>query len=96
MFHQTMKSFGHSIKNGHLVANTEITLLEHNCSTPPCTITQVPPPPHARAPCGIRLLITFTIRHFVVVAIVELPRLDNAVDNAMFLVRVASNCDPPT
>lgn len=25
----TMKSFGHSIKNGHLIANTEITLFEH-------------------------------------------------------------------
>lgn len=25
----TMKSFGHSIKNGHLIANTEINLFEH-------------------------------------------------------------------
>ena len=36
-----MKLFGHSIKNGHLVANTEIPLFEHTCSTPPCTITQL-------------------------------------------------------
>eukprot|EP00041_Stephanoeca_diplocostata_P025931 m.691229 g.691229 ORF g.691229 m.691229 type:complete len:578 (-) comp22853_c0_seq5:924-2657(-) len=38
---QTMKNFGHSIKNGHLIADTEINLFEHNCSTPPCTITQI-------------------------------------------------------
>jgi hypothetical protein len=37
----TMKNFGHSIKNGHLVANTEITLFEHTCIKPPCTITQM-------------------------------------------------------
>lgn len=36
-----MRNFGHSIKNGHLVANTEINLFEHNCTAPPCTITQM-------------------------------------------------------
>jgi len=59
MFHQTMKSFGHSIKNGHLVANTEITLLEHNCTTPPCTITQVHTP--ARPPA--RYTASFSVAH---------------------------------
>jgi len=38
---KTMKNFGHSIKNGHLVANTEIDLFEHTCANPPCTITQL-------------------------------------------------------
>ena len=37
----TMKNFGHSIKNGHLVANEEILLFSHSCKTPPCTITQM-------------------------------------------------------
>lgn len=37
----TMKSFGHSIKNGDLVANKEILLFSHSCTTPPCTITQM-------------------------------------------------------
>lgn len=35
------KMFGHSIKGGHLVAYKEITVFEHKCSTPPCTITQL-------------------------------------------------------
>eukprot|EP01049_Picozoa_sp_SAG25_P005170 SAG25_NODE_344_length_9418_cov_328.220815_10_plen_607_part_01 len=37
----TMKNFGHAIKNGHLVAQAEQTLFEHNCSAPPCTVTQM-------------------------------------------------------
>ena len=37
----TQKLFGHSIKNGQLVANKEITLFEHNCTTPPCAITHI-------------------------------------------------------
>ena len=36
-----MKLFGHSIKNGHLVADTEIPLFAHTCTSPPCTITQI-------------------------------------------------------
>jgi hypothetical protein len=36
-----MKNFGHSIKNGHLIANEEIVLFEHTCTNPPCTITQM-------------------------------------------------------
>lgn len=36
-----MKVFGHSIKNGHLVGQTEIDLLRHECSSPPCVITQM-------------------------------------------------------
>jgi len=36
-----MKTFGHSVKNGPLPAATELTTFEHNCSAPPCTVTQV-------------------------------------------------------
>eukprot|EP00937_MAST-01D_sp_MAST-1D-sp2_P006755 g6755.t1 len=37
-----MKTFGHSIKNGHLLpAGNEITTFEHNCTTGPCAITQL-------------------------------------------------------
>ena len=35
------KLFGHSVKNGPLPANTEVTTFEHNCTTAPCTITQI-------------------------------------------------------
>ena len=37
----SQRLFGHSIKNGHLVANTQITLFEHNCTTAPCAITHL-------------------------------------------------------
>eukprot|EP00040_Diaphanoeca_grandis_P021192 m.112903 g.112903 ORF g.112903 m.112903 type:complete len:595 (+) comp28226_c0_seq2:35-1819(+) len=37
----TQKTFGHSVKNGPLPANTEVTTFEHNCSLPPCVITQI-------------------------------------------------------
>eukprot|EP00657_Telonema_sp_P-1_P006870 TRINITY_DN26337_c0_g1_i1.p1 TRINITY_DN26337_c0_g1~~TRINITY_DN26337_c0_g1_i1.p1 ORF type:complete len:282 (-),score=81.10 TRINITY_DN26337_c0_g1_i1:146-991(-) len=37
----SQRLFGHSIKNGHLVANSETTMIEHNCTTAPCTITQI-------------------------------------------------------
>ena len=34
-----MKTFGHSIKNGHLLPRgNEITTFEHNCTAPPCAI----------------------------------------------------------
>ena len=37
-----MKTFGHSIKNGHLLPKgNEITTFEHTCGTPPCAITQL-------------------------------------------------------
>lgn len=35
------KTFGHSIKNGVLPANTEVTTFEHSCSAPPCVVTHV-------------------------------------------------------
>ena len=35
------RMFGHSIKNGNLVARTEIELFSHACGAPPCTITQI-------------------------------------------------------
>jgi hypothetical protein len=38
----SMRVFGHSIKNGHFPSRgTEITTFEHNCSAPPCAITQM-------------------------------------------------------
>ena len=37
----SQKLFGHSVKNGPLPANTEVTTFEHNCTTAPCTITQI-------------------------------------------------------
>ena len=33
--------FGHSIKNGHLPAGTEVVAFEHSCQAPPCIITQI-------------------------------------------------------
>eukprot|EP00656_Telonema_subtile_P013326 TRINITY_DN16767_c0_g1_i2.p1 TRINITY_DN16767_c0_g1~~TRINITY_DN16767_c0_g1_i2.p1 ORF type:complete len:287 (+),score=33.62 TRINITY_DN16767_c0_g1_i2:41-901(+) len=33
--------FGHSIKNGPLPANTEVTTFEHTCGVPPCVVTQI-------------------------------------------------------
>jgi hypothetical protein len=40
--HPQMKSFGHSIKNGHFFPKgNEITTFEHTCGTPPCAITQL-------------------------------------------------------
>ena len=39
---------------GHLVANTEINLFMHNCTTPPCTVTQMHcPAAGASVPVGI-------------------------------------------
>jgi hypothetical protein len=35
------KTFGHSVKNGALPANTEVTSFEHTCTTAPCVITQI-------------------------------------------------------
>lgn len=35
------KLFGHSVKNGPLPAQTEVTTFEHNCTNAPCTITQI-------------------------------------------------------
>lgn len=33
--------FGHAIKNGPLPPNTETTTFEHNCTSAPCTVTQL-------------------------------------------------------
>ena len=33
--------FGHSIKNGPLPADTELTTFEHTCKVPPCVVTQL-------------------------------------------------------
>lgn len=33
--------FGTAIKNGPIQAHTETVVFEHNCTTPPCTITQI-------------------------------------------------------
>ena len=39
---KAMKNFGHAIKNGHFLPGpAEITTFEHNCTTPPCVITQL-------------------------------------------------------
>ena len=36
------RNFGHAIKNGHFLSGpTEITTFEHNCTSPPCVITQL-------------------------------------------------------
>ena len=35
------KVFGHSIKNGALPAQTEVTTFEHACGVPPCVVTQL-------------------------------------------------------
>lgn len=34
-------TFGHSIKNGHLPANTELTTFAYNCTVPPCVVTLI-------------------------------------------------------
>lgn len=34
-------TFGHSIKNGPLPANTEVTTFEHSCKVQPCVVTQL-------------------------------------------------------
>jgi hypothetical protein len=36
-----MKSFGHSIKDAKILANQQLTVFEHTCSSPPCTVTQM-------------------------------------------------------
>jgi hypothetical protein len=47
------KTFGHSVKNGALPANKEVTSFEHTCETAPCVITQIHVPsiypPHGEA-----------------------------------------------
>ena len=37
-----MRTFGHAIKSGHFPSRgVETTTFQHNCSSPPCAITQV-------------------------------------------------------
>eukprot|EP00658_Telonema_sp_P-2_P048115 TRINITY_DN36617_c0_g1_i1.p1 TRINITY_DN36617_c0_g1~~TRINITY_DN36617_c0_g1_i1.p1 ORF type:complete len:400 (+),score=92.80 TRINITY_DN36617_c0_g1_i1:36-1235(+) len=33
--------FGHSIKNGPLPSDVQVTTFEHSCTTPPCIVTQI-------------------------------------------------------
>ena len=56
-----MRTFGHAIKSGHFPSRgIETTTFEHNCSRPPCVITQLHIPtagPHGWAEAMIRVYI---------------------------------------
>jgi hypothetical protein len=55
-----MKSFGHSIKDAKIVSNEEVTVFEHTCSSPPCTVTQMHCPtvgPHGWYDAVLRIFI---------------------------------------
>jgi hypothetical protein len=51
-----MRTFGHSVKAGHLPpAGTEVTTFEHTCGSPPCCLTQLHCP--TAGPAGWELAV---------------------------------------